>query len=262
VRVLVTGAGGGLGAATAGVLTAHGCEVIATARRVESLDDVAAAVRLPLDVTSDDSVRDCMLAAGDVDVLVNNAGIGARGPLERLPIERFRECLETNTVGALRMVQAVVPAMRRRGSGVIVNVSSVNGKVGAPLGGAYAASKFALEGMSESLRLELGHFGIRVVVIEPGYVAPGMQARPPHGLESPYDELDRQMSALDTALLGEGGRPPPEIVGEAIWEAISDEAPPLRRRVGADAEMVLSARASLDDAAFEEAMRATIHLTW
>ena len=95
-------------------------------------------------------------------------------------------------VGALRMVQAVVPGMRERGSGVVVNVSSVNGRVASPLGGTYAASKFALEAMGETLHFELGHFGIRVVLVEPGYIAPGMKDGPEWGMEAPYDELGRQ----------------------------------------------------------------------
>jgi len=262
MRVLITGAAGGIGAATARVLHAKGCEVVATARRPEELETVPAFLRLALDVTSESSVEACMAAAGDIDVLVNNAAIGEGGPLERYPIDRLRACLETNTIGALRMVQAVVPAMRRNGRGAIVNVSSVNGRVSAPLGGVYAATKFALEAMSEALHYELGHFGIRVVIIEPGYIAPGMKASPLWGMEPPYDELGEQWFGTDTKLLGGAARPEPEIVGEAIWDAITTETPRLRRPVGGDAELVLGTRAQLDDEAFESAMRATLGLTW
>ena len=247
MRVLITGAARAIGAATAQVLTERGFEVVATARRPELLADVSAALRLPLDVTDDESVRACMAEAGPIDVLVNNAAISEPGPLERYPLDRFRAVLETNVVGALRMVQAVVPGI---------------GRVASPLGGAYAASKFALEAMGETLHFELGHFGIRVVLVEPGFVAPGMKGGPEWGMEPPYDELGRQLSGTDASLLGDQGRPGPEVVGEAIHRAITTDEPVLRWPVGADAELVLATRTALDDAAFEAAMRETLGLTW
>jgi NAD(P)-dependent dehydrogenase (short-subunit alcohol dehydrogenase family) len=262
VRVLITGAARAIGAATARVFDDQGWEVVATARRPELLAEVPATLRLPLDVTDEASVQACVDEAGPVDVLVNNAAISEPGPLERYPIDRFRSVLETNTVGALRMVQAVVPAMREQESGAIVNVSSVNGRVASPLGGAYAASKFALEAVSEALHFELGHFGIRVVVVEPGFVAPGMKPGAEWGLEPPYDELQRQWTGADSSLLGAEGRPGPEIVGQAIHRAVTTDEPQLRWPVGADAELVLATRAALDDAAFEATMRETLGLTW
>jgi NAD(P)-dependent dehydrogenase (short-subunit alcohol dehydrogenase family) len=262
MRVLITGAARAIGAATARVLLDQGCEVVATARQLESLDDVPATLRLALDVTSDASVDACLAAAGEIDVLINNAAIAEAGPLERYPLDRFRACLETNTIGPLRMVQAVVPGMRGRGHGAIVNVSSINGRVSAPLEGAYAATKFALEALSESLHYELGHFGIRIVLIEPGYIAPGMKESPRWGLEPPYDELAEQWWGADSKLLGGEGRPPPEVVGEVIWESITTDHPRLRWRVGSDAELVLSTRVQLDDDAFESAMRSALGLNW
>jgi NAD(P)-dependent dehydrogenase (short-subunit alcohol dehydrogenase family) len=262
MRALITGAARAIGAATARVLAAHGCEVVATARQLESLDDVPATLRLPLDVTSAESVRACVDAAGEIDVLINNAAIAESGPLESYPLDRFRACMETNTVGPLRMIQAVVPGMRVRGRGTIVNISSVNGRVSAPLEGAYSASKFALEALSETLHYELGHFGIRVVLIEPGYIAPGMKDGPQWGIDAPYDDLADQWWGADAKLLGGGGRPPPEVVGETIWESIMTTNPRLRWPVGADAELVLATRAQLDDAAFEDAMRSTLDFTW
>ena len=116
--------------------------------------------------------------------------------------------------------------------------------------------------MSECLHYELGHFGIRVVIIEPGYIAPGMKPGSEWGMEAPYDELGRQWWAAADTLVGAGGRPQPEIVGEAIWDAITTETPRLRVPVGADAELVLSTRAQLDDETFEQTMRATLGLTW
>jgi NAD(P)-dependent dehydrogenase (short-subunit alcohol dehydrogenase family) len=261
MRVLLTGAGSGIGRATAAHLAGRGHDVIATARRPEVLADLDVAERLPLDVTSDDSVAALAAKVGAVDVVINNAGINQRGPLERLPLGRLRDLLETNVVGLARVVQAFVPGMRERGSGVIVNISSISGRVAEPLDSAYAASKHAVEALSEALHFELGHFGIRVVIVEPGFIAPGMQSQPPIGEHEPYDELRRQLSGLDTTLTG-GARPGPELVAEAIATAIEADAGPLRVPVGADAELVLGARGSMDDTAFEAAMRQVLNLTW
>ncbi|MGI8759024.1 MAG: SDR family oxidoreductase [Acidimicrobiales bacterium] len=262
MRVLITGAARAIGAATATVLGEHGCEVVATARDPELLREVPAALRLRLNVTDEESVGECLAAAGEIDVLVNNAAIAEAGPLETFPLNRLRACFETNTIGALRMVQGVVPGMRERGRGAIVNISSVNGRVSAPLAAPYAATKFALEAMSESLHYELGHFGIRTVLIEPGYVAPGMSPAAEWGIVPPYDELAEQYLGGEGKLLGDAGRPGPEIVGEAIWDAINTDTPKLRWPVGQDAEFILATRAQLDDQQFEDAMRATLGITW
>jgi NAD(P)-dependent dehydrogenase (short-subunit alcohol dehydrogenase family) len=263
MRVLVTGAGSGIGRATAAVLTAAGHEVTATARALQALTEQDVAQRLPLDVTDAGSVAACIAACGPVDALVNNAAISAPGALESYPIDAARACLETNTLGALRMIQAVLPGMRERRAGVIVNVSSVEGRIATPFGGIYAASKFALEAISESLHYEVGHFGIRVVLIEPGYTAPGMKqrARPDEGDEI-YAGLRQQWAGVDEVLVGAGGRPPPESVAEAVLGAIEDPATPLRLPVGKDAELSLGLRRDLDDAAFEAVMRDTLAITW
>ena len=263
MRVLITGAGTGIGRATAEVLTNHGHEVVATARRLEALDGLDVDQRLPLDVTDDGSVAACVAAAGEIDVLVNNAGIVEGGPIEGYPMESAQRCFDTNVFGPLRMVQALVPAMRERGSGVVVNVTSVEGRVAAPLAGIYCATKHALEALSESLALEVGHFGVRVVIVEPGYIAPGMKGAGAHHEEgTPYEELRRQWSGADDTLVGPDGRPGPELVGRAIADAIADGSTPLRVPVGADAEMILAARRDLDDAAFHATMREVLGLTW
>lgn len=263
MRVLVTGAGSGIGAATARVLTAHGHDVVATARRVEALADLDVATKLALDVTSDDSVATCVAAAGDIDVLVNNAGISETGPLETYPHDVLQKMFDTNVFGPMRLVRALVPAMRERGSGVVVNVTSVEGRVAAPLAGAYCGTKHALEALSESLALEVGHFGLRVVIVEPGYIAPGMRNGVRHGEDGTvYEELRRQWTGADDTLVGPEGRPAPELVGEAISAAIADPATPLRVPVGADAEMILATRAQQDDATFHATMREVIGLTW
>lgn len=263
MRVLVTGAARAIGAATCAALTADGHHVVATARDVSLLADVSAAERLALDVTDDASVTACLDAAGSagaIDAIVNNAAVGGRGPLESFPLDQLRRTFETNTIGALRMVQAVAPAWRERGSGVVVNVSSVQGRVATPLEGPYAASKFALEAMSETLHYELGHFGIRVVIVEPGYIAPGMKPVDEHLGDAAYDELRRQWSGTDSKLVGE--RPGPELVARAIAAAIADPTTPLRVPVGDDANLILGVRKQLDDESFESTMRQTIGLSW
>ncbi|HWJ61447.1 MAG TPA: SDR family oxidoreductase [Acidimicrobiales bacterium] len=263
MRILVTGAGSGIGRATAEVLTERGHEVVATARRLDVLDDLDVAQRLALDVTDDASVAACVAEAGRIDALVNNAGITETGPMETYPHEVLLKMFETNVFGPMRMVRALVPAMRERGEGVVVNVTSVEGRVAAPLAGGYCGTKHALEALSESLAFEVGHFGVRVVIVEPGYIAPGMRNAVRHGEDGTvYEELRRQWSGADETMVGPGGRPGPELVGHAIADAIADPDTPLRVPVGADAEMVLGARKQLGDAEFTSAMRELLGLDW
>ncbi len=262
MRVLITGAGRAIGAATARELTARGHEVVATARDVSVLADLDVAQRLTLDVTDADSVRAVHAAAGELDAIVNNAALNPAGPLEDYPLDVLAGVLDTNAVGALRVVQPVLAGWRRRGRGVIVNVSSVQGRVATPLEGAYAASKHALEALSDTLHYELGHFGIRVVVVQPGYVAPGMKADQAHAGPAAYDELRTQWAGTDAKLTGPGGRPGPESVATAIADAIGDPLTPLRVEVGQDAETILATRRALDDRSFEYAMRQALDITW
>lgn len=263
VRVLVTGAGRAIGAATAAELAARGHFVVATARDPALLGGLEVPVRLALDVTDEASVRTAHEAAGELDAIVNNAGISVGGPLEGYPLDRLAAVFDTNTIGPLRVLQPVLARWRERRSGVVVNVSSVQGKVATPLGGPYAASKHALEALSETLHLELGHFGIRVVIVEPGYVAPGMRHAEVHpGPGAVYDELRRQWEGTDATLTGPAGRPGPETVAVAIADAVEDPATPLRVEVGQVARTVLAARRELDDRGFEETMRQVLGLTW
>jgi len=262
MRILITGSARAIGAATATELTRRGHHVIATARDVSLLEPLDVAQRLALDVTDEASIAAALDQAGAVDALVNNAGINGTGPLEDVSLDRLRGVFETNTFGALRLVQHLIPGWRARGHGVIVNVSSVQGRVASPLAGAYAASKFALEALSEALHYELAHFGIRVVIIEPGYIAPGMKSDDRSRANSVYDELWDQWDGTDAKVTGPGGRPGPEVPAVAIADAIEDPTTPLRVPVGADAEMIMAARHSLDDAAFEAAMRQVLGLTW
>jgi NAD(P)-dependent dehydrogenase (short-subunit alcohol dehydrogenase family) len=262
MRVLVTGAARAIGRATVEVLARRGHEVVATARDPGLLDGLPARQRLALDVTDAASVRAAVEAAGDLDAVVNNAGRPGSGPLETYPLDSFTRVLNVNTLGPLRLAQAVAPAWRERGSGVLVNVSSVQGKIGTPLEGPYAASKHALEALSESLHFELGHFGIRVVIIEPGYIAPGMKHEDDHPGPAVYGDLRDQWSGTVATLTGPEGRPGPELVGVAVADALEDPATPLRVEVGQDAAMVLRLRRTLSDAEFEATMREALKLTW
>ena len=262
MRILVTGAARAIGRATVVECARRGHEVIATARDPKLLEDLDAKQCLALDVTDLDSVRAALAAAGELDAVVNNAALPGAGPMEDFPLERLRQIIDTNTYGPLRIAQQLIPSWRARGSGVFVNVSSVQGQVASPLEGSYSASKYALEALSETLHYELGHFGIRVVIVQPGYIAPGMKAAPRHDGPPAYEDLWRQWAGTDAKVTGPSGRPGPELVGIAIADAIENPETPLRVSVGDDAKMILGARKHFDDAAFEAAMRKTIDLTW
>src|SRR3954464_13676571 len=178
LKILITGAARGIGMATAQVLANRGHSVIAT--DISALSGLEGIQAHGLDVTSDDSVARCLKEVGPLDAIVNNAATFGGGPVEAYPLDRIRQMFETNTLGALRVIQAVLPAWRSRGSGVIANVASVSGRLSAPLEAAYSASKFALEGLTESLHFEVHHFGIRCVLIEPGTIATGIKASQTH----------------------------------------------------------------------------------
>jgi NAD(P)-dependent dehydrogenase (short-subunit alcohol dehydrogenase family) len=261
--VLITGCSTGFGRGSARELTIRGHEVIATARQLKAIEDLDVAEKLALDVTSDESVAAAFAEAGRVDALVNNAGVGLTGPVERLPIVEGRRLMETNLFGALRMIQAVLPAMRAQGNGAIVNVSSVAGRVAPPFDGFYSASKFALEGLTEALKYEVNHFGIKVALVEPGYFETAFSdnAGRVGRDEAPYDELDRQWEAASAVLQG-SATADAGAVARAIADVVEAEDPPFRTPVGSDADLVIGARTSMSDAEFEQAMRSTLGIEW
>jgi NAD(P)-dependent dehydrogenase (short-subunit alcohol dehydrogenase family) len=260
--VLITGTSKGIGMATALVLGRAGHTVHATMRDPIRSPELAAAAekeRLPvriwkMDVDSDTSVsetiRSIQTANGPVDVLVNNAGIERSGSVEELPISDFRALMETNYFGAIRCIQAVLPGMRARRSGCIVNVSSVAGRLSSPPLSGYAASKHALEALSEGLAQEAKMFGIRVAIVEPGVIDTSMPRRIGNVPgTSPYPHHGRMaalfMSALKTPT-------PPSLVGQKIREIIESGDWKLRYPVGPDAEGYLQWRASMSDEAWVE----------
>lgn len=273
--VLITGSNSGIGRATAELLAGRGYRVLATMRNLDKGRDLAEAAKksgwdltlLPLDVCREDSVREAFRQAGEVDVLVNNAGFEVWGPLEEMGVGDVVDQFDTNVYGPLRCINAALPAMRQRGRGVIVNVSSLGGRVAAPLNGLYSASKFALEALSESLHYEVGHFGVRVHIVEPGGIETSFQdnrrlvGAGAGDESSPYRPLIGQWEQAATRLQGEGGRTQPVAVAEAILEAI-EKGDKLRYPVGPDAQMVLMARKQMDDETFESTMRQQLGLTW
>ncbi|CAO3433746.1 SDR family oxidoreductase [Azospirillum endophyticum] len=169
--ILITGTSSGFGLEMARHFLARNWRVVATMRRPDpGLLPASDALRiLPLDVTSEESIAAAVEAAGPIDVLVNNAGIGVVGAFEATPMAHIRKVFETNTFGVMAMCQAVIPQMRERRSGVIVNVTSSATLAALPLAAAYTASKQAIEGFTGSLAHELGHFGVRAKLVEPGY---------------------------------------------------------------------------------------------
>jgi len=246
-RVLVTGASKGIGRATVRELAARGHDVVATARSLAALEDLPAAARLALDVTDQESVDAAFSAAGELDALISNAGETLRAPAESVPLTEVSRLFQLNTVGALRAAQAVLPAMRARGRGRLLFVSSITGRVVVPLGGAYAASKWALEALAEAIAIEAGHFGVKVTLLEPGAVSSGGSERAATllGDDDPYLPLARQLAAArgDSITVDE--------VAQAVADTLEDPDPPLRLPVGRPAATLLAARhATADDVPF------------
>jgi NAD(P)-dependent dehydrogenase (short-subunit alcohol dehydrogenase family) len=257
--VLVTGASSGMGKDFALRLISAGYAVYGAARRVERMKDIEAAggTALSMDVTDDATVVaaiDRIIAErGRIDVLINNAGYGQFGALEDVPIEVGRRQMEVNLIGAARVTQLCLPHMRARKFGKIFNISSTGGKVATPLGGWYHASKFALEGYSDSLRNEVRPFGIDVAVIEPG------------GIETEWgeiasDEADRYSGKgvyaplvvkMRKAMTGLGKMPPPRVVSDLIMKALEAKRPRTRYHAGRLAGPILFMRRWLPDRALD-----------
>jgi NAD(P)-dependent dehydrogenase (short-subunit alcohol dehydrogenase family) len=225
-RVLITGASRGLGHALAAELHARGYDVVATARNLSDLGDLDASDKVPLDVTDPKSVEAAVAAAGELDVLVNNAGLTVQAAVEAVPVDVFRSVIETNLIGPLRLMQAFLPGMRKRGRGTIVNVSSGGVRSAPPLQGAYSASKAALELLSETLRKELEPFGVRVLVISAGGIRTEMRARQQRYGSEPYAALIEQFENRMEEYEKHGGGSPPEEIASAIADLIEQPDPP------------------------------------
>jgi NAD(P)-dependent dehydrogenase (short-subunit alcohol dehydrogenase family) len=243
---LVTGTSTGIGLESAFYFAHQGYQVFAGARKPEMVERRPNIVPVKLDVDQDESVRECVAVvlnrAGAIDVLINNAGVGLAGSIEMVPLQRVRELFETNFFGAVRMMQAVLPSMRSRRNGTVVNVTSVMGHVTLGCHGFYAASKFALAAVSESLAIEMKPFGVKVAIIEPGVILTPIwnkaEALMPEG--HPYQLGMARLYRLFGAQL-EGGTQP-DVVAQKIFEVVQTGATQLRYAVGADAEVIVAAR--------------------
>jgi len=255
---LVTGTSTGIGQATAISLARTGHVVHAAMRNLAAAGDLekAAAAEgldirpIRMDVDDDASVRDAIARVGPIDVLVNNAGIGGGASVEETPLPLFRGVMETNFFGLLRCTQAVLPQMRARKSGLIVNISSVAGRVAMAPQAAYAASKFAVEALSECLAQEMKPFGVRVVVVEPGLILTPIFGKPPASpapADSPYPH-SRRIGAAVVAAMPNGSSP--FLVGELIAGITAGTSEQLRYRVGHLSNEVISWREDISDEAF------------
>jgi NAD(P)-dependent dehydrogenase (short-subunit alcohol dehydrogenase family) len=264
--VLITGASSGIGEETVKRLMVAGYTVYAGARRLDRMKSLAdaGARLLALDVTEDDSmtaaVNTVMQEAGRIDVLINNAGYGSYGALEDVPPEEARRQFDVNLFGLARLTQLVLPAMRAQRSGRIVNISSIGGKFGEPFGCWYHATKFAVEGFSDSLRMELHPFGIDVVVIQPGATHTEWSQIAQDSLikysgDGPYDKAASAHAKM-MELGHEGSIPaPPGVVARTIVQAVQSRKPKTRYATGGLAGTMLFLRRVLTDRAFDSMFR-------
>ena len=258
MNVLITGSSSGIGHATVLHLARQGHVVFASVRdlgAVATLKSAAQAEELSvrivsIDVTSEVSVRegiDEVLAYGQIDVLINNAGVGGLAAIEETTDEQLQSLFDSNFLGPLRLIRGVLPGMRDRRSGVIVNVSSLLGRLVFPPLGPYAASKYALEAACESLAQEVRSYGIRVAIVEPGLVITPMLRK--HAIKMPpytlYADQYRRAGAIFRKLASM--RTSPEDVAVAIEHAIETDEPKLRYLVGADARVIAEKRAEMSD---------------
>lgn len=263
---LVTGASSGMGKETAKRLLQEGLVVYVAARRVEQMEDLRTlgAIPLKMDITVDEEVQAAVNQIEErhcgVDVLVNNAGFGMYGAMEESTIADARYQFEVNLFGMARLTQLVLPTMRKKGAGTIVNISSMGGKIYTPLGAWYHATKHAVEGWSDCLRIELAQFGIDVVIIEPGAIATEwgdimLEPMLKRSGSGPYQALAHAMAK---AMRNSYGKPdaasPPSVVADVIWQAVRARRPKTRYVVGKMAKPLMFIRKYFGDRVFDMAI--------
>lgn len=264
--ILITGASSGIGEVTVKGLLEAGYKVYAGARRVDRMQPLASAgARLiELDVTDDVSltaaVQTVLRESGRIDVLINNAGYGSYGALEDVPLDEGRRQFDVNIFGLARLTQLVLPTMRAQRSGRIINISSIGGKFGEPFGCWYHATKFAVEGLSDSLRMELHPFGIDVVVIEPGGIRTEWNEIARAGLmkysgSSAYSTGARAHAKLLASADQGSLSSPPSVVADTIIQAVRTHKPKTRYATGGSAKMALFMRRVLSDRNFDAMTR-------
>jgi len=266
---LVTGSSSGIGFETSVILARAGFNTYASMRNLEkskNITEIAKKEKIPLqviqlDVNNDGSVKDAIFkivnAGQRIDVLINNAGYALFGTVEDTSIEEIKAQFETNFFGVVRVTQQVLPIMRRQNSGTIVNVSSVGGRIGLPALSAYHSTKFALEGLSESIAFELEPFGIRVVIIEPGVIRTNIlnsssSAKKALDPKSPYFSLSQKLNDNFKSMMESESSSPPEEVAKVILQAVTSENPQLRYSIGDDAANLIHARENMPDKEFRK----------
>ena len=265
---LVTGSSSGIGFETCLALARDGFHTYASMRDTKKAPPLQEAAKkenlnieiISLDVDKGDSIKSAVSKiisnAGRIDVLVNNAGYVLFGCVEDVPVEDFKKQFETNFFGVITIIQQVAPIMRKQGSGFIVNISSVAGRIGFPASPAYISSKFALEGLSECLRYELGQFGVKTIIIEPGVINSSffssMQVVKPKN-DSPYKDITNKVVS-GVKMMAEMGTAPVE-VAKTVVKSINDKDPLPRYVVGTDAAMFLEAKKMKTDIEFENYLK-------
>ena len=273
---LITGCSSGFGKLAALEFARRGNQVFATMRNTSKdgpLRAEAEAAGVSVDVVRLDvndrqsveaAVAEVAKRAGQIDVLVNNAGIDTGGPVEDFDDDEVAAVFETNVFGVIRTTRAVLPHMRAQGSGTIVTVGSLAGKVSAPYGGIYSASKHAVEALCDALYYELHPFGIRVVLIEPGgfetEISNNSQTARRFTEGSAYVEVEQRFSDASAKLPGGGEQADAQVVADAIVDATEAEEPKRRYLVGQDAEMIGGLHKQMSDEDFEKAMRTTLDI--
>jgi NAD(P)-dependent dehydrogenase (short-subunit alcohol dehydrogenase family) len=267
---IVTGSSGGIGLATSLALARKGILTYATMRNLakrDSIQSVADKQHLPvrvvqLDVTDENSIKKAIQSilseAGRIDLLVNNAGYALTGAFEDIGIDEIEAQYETNVFGVIRVTQAVLPIMRKQGSGRIINISSGAGRIGYPGGSAYVSSKFALEGLSESMAYEIEQFGIKTVLVEPGFVRTNFGeniviARKTQNTNSPYSQMMQMMSSIRDKMLKNASDA--DLVAEVVVEAATAKEPNLRYLAGKDVQQMVAAKRSMSDEEFQKMMK-------
>jgi NAD(P)-dependent dehydrogenase (short-subunit alcohol dehydrogenase family) len=267
---IVTGSSGGIGLATSLALARNGYLTYATMRNLakrDSIQSVADKQHLPirvvqLDVTDENSIKKAIQSilseAGRIDLLVNNAGYALTGAFEDIGIDEIEAQYETNVFGVIRVTQTVLPTMRKQGSGRIINISSGAGRIGYPGGSAYVSSKFALEGLSESMAYEIEQFGIKTVLVEPGFVRTNFGdniiiAKKTQDPNSPYSQMMQAMSSIRGKMLENAADA--ELVAKIVVEAATAKEPNLRYLAGKDVQQMVAAKKSMSDEEFQKMMK-------
>ena len=272
---VVTGSSSGIGLATSIALAKNGYLTYATMRNLakqDSIQSVAEKEHLPirtvqLDVTDENSVKNAIQSilseSGRIDLLVNNAGYGMTGAFEDIGMDEIKSLYETNVFGVIRVTQAVLPIMRKQGSGRIINISSGAGRIGYPGGSAYVSSKFALEGLSESMAFEVEQFGIKTVLVEPGFIRTNfaeniVTAKKAQDPNSPYSQMMMQMKSSSHRRRMIENAPDADLVASVVVEAATAKEPNLRYLAGKDVQQMAAAKKNMSDEEFQNMIRQSV----